>query len=452
MAPQWRPAAGLIAWSTPADWSSPFVERRTRFHPPLSSRIASLSSGLSSAHRSHSRRLHVRVSLALCAVALLLGSPPPGGLALSACSGLSRKCVLEATSMLSPASSCSALPPPPLCRSLAGVRSARFRSRGVMLRRAEAPRSLAGFVTSLATQPLRASPLVRVANAGRLAGAPLHSSHLQSSLRMQPLGMGLAGARPFPRFACSAQRSFAFFQPPQNASREGSDESTGGGLAPLPRECAARGHGLVQPFEQTQGTRMQATSLKALGDDAFSSGASSSAPASGRSGGPLRHAELCLNRVTLIGRLGTMPEIRQMSNGEKFAWFSMATSVNWIDKATGDAQSRTEWHRIVIYDDALVDLVDKYLHTGRRVFVEGKLQTRRWTGADGVDRYSTSVVVSRAQGELIILDAPSSSSHAHSCSSAARQQTSTSDWADDGGEASHRDGAGSTSGLFDSGG
>ncbi|PHJ23945.1 single-strand binding protein [Cystoisospora suis] len=145
--------------------------------------------------------------------------------------------------------------------------------------------------------------------------------------------------------------------------------------------------------------------MSTVGSRPFSSSLSQTARGGG---GLLRNMEMSLNRVTLIGRLGAEPEIRQMTNGEKFAWFSMATSSHWIDKMSGDVQARTEWHRVVVYDESLVDVVDKYLHTGRRVFVEGKLQTRRWTGADGIERFSTSVVVSRYQGDLILLDSPSS--------------------------------------------
>ena len=112
-----------------------------------------------------------------------------------------------------------------------------------------------------------------------------------------------------------------------------------------------------------------------------------------------------VNKVILIGNLGKDPEIRQLQDGTKVAQFSIATSETWKDKMTGERRERTEWHRIVIFNDRLADIVERYIKKGSKVYVEGQLQTRKWTDpATNTDRYTTEVVLSRFRGELTMLD------------------------------------------------
>lgn len=112
-----------------------------------------------------------------------------------------------------------------------------------------------------------------------------------------------------------------------------------------------------------------------------------------------------LNRVTLVGNLGSDPEISTMQSGGKVANLRVATSEVWKDKATGEKRESTEWHRIVIFGDGFIDaVVAPMLKKGSRVFVEGMLKTRKWQAQDGSDRYSTEVHLSPFRGQLIPLD------------------------------------------------
>lgn len=111
-----------------------------------------------------------------------------------------------------------------------------------------------------------------------------------------------------------------------------------------------------------------------------------------------------VNKVILVGNLGRDPEVRQTNSGQRVANFPLATSEQWTDRQTGDRRERTEWHRIVIFDDRLVDVCEKYLRKGSKIFIEGQLQTRKWQGQDGQDRYTTEVVLQRFRGELTMLD------------------------------------------------
>jgi single-strand DNA-binding protein len=111
-----------------------------------------------------------------------------------------------------------------------------------------------------------------------------------------------------------------------------------------------------------------------------------------------------LNKVQLIGHLGKDPEIRSFQNGGKAASFSLATSESWKDKETGERKERTEWHRISITNDGLVGVVEKYLKKGAKVYVEGQLETRKWTDKEGQERTSTEVVLRPYAGELLMLD------------------------------------------------
>ena len=111
-----------------------------------------------------------------------------------------------------------------------------------------------------------------------------------------------------------------------------------------------------------------------------------------------------LNKVMLIGNLGADPEVRTFQNGGKVCNLRIATSENWKDKNTGERQERTEWHTVAIFSEGLVSVVENYLRKGSKVFVEGKLQTRKWQDQQGNDRYSTEVVLRGFDGTLTMLD------------------------------------------------
>lgn len=111
-----------------------------------------------------------------------------------------------------------------------------------------------------------------------------------------------------------------------------------------------------------------------------------------------------VNKVILVGNLGRDPEIRSTQDGTRVANLSVATSESWRDKASGERKERTEWHRVVIFNDRLVEVVEKYLKKGSKVYLEGALQTRKWTDNSGQERYSTEVVLQKFRGELTMLD------------------------------------------------
>lgn len=111
-----------------------------------------------------------------------------------------------------------------------------------------------------------------------------------------------------------------------------------------------------------------------------------------------------LNKVQLIGNLGRDPEIRNTQDGSKIATFSIATSERWRDKNTSEMRDKTEWHRIVVFNERLSDVCEKYLRKGTKVYVDGQLQTRKWTDNAGIEKYTTEVVLSRYRGELVMLD------------------------------------------------
>jgi single-strand DNA-binding protein len=111
-----------------------------------------------------------------------------------------------------------------------------------------------------------------------------------------------------------------------------------------------------------------------------------------------------VNKVILVGNLGRDPEVRSTQDGSKMANLSLATSESWKDKNSGERREKTEWHRVVIFNDRLVDVAEKYLKKGSKIYIEGQLQTRKWTDQSGQERYSTEVVVSRFRGELTMLD------------------------------------------------
>jgi single-strand DNA-binding protein len=111
-----------------------------------------------------------------------------------------------------------------------------------------------------------------------------------------------------------------------------------------------------------------------------------------------------VNKVILIGNLGRDPEIRSTQDGTRIGHLSVATSENWRDRASGERRERTEWHRVVIFNERLVDVVEKYLKKGAKVYLEGQLQTRKWTDQQGQDKYTTEVVLQRYRGEMTMLD------------------------------------------------
>jgi single-strand DNA-binding protein len=111
-----------------------------------------------------------------------------------------------------------------------------------------------------------------------------------------------------------------------------------------------------------------------------------------------------LNKVMLIGNLGADPEIRSFQNGGKVANLRIATSETWKDRQTGERKEKTEWHTVAIFTEGLVGVVERYLKKGSKVFVEGKLQTRKWQDQNGQDRYSTEIVIQGLGGTLTMLD------------------------------------------------
>ncbi len=111
-----------------------------------------------------------------------------------------------------------------------------------------------------------------------------------------------------------------------------------------------------------------------------------------------------VNKVILVGNLGKDPEVRRMTSGDPVVTLSIATSETWRDKASGEKKEKTEWHRVVIFNKNLADVAEKYLKKGAKVYVEGQLQTRKWTDKDGAEKYSTEVVLQNFRGELTMLD------------------------------------------------
>jgi single-strand DNA-binding protein len=111
-----------------------------------------------------------------------------------------------------------------------------------------------------------------------------------------------------------------------------------------------------------------------------------------------------VNKVILVGNVGKDPEIRATQSGGKIASFSLATSETWRDKMSGERKEKTEWHRIVVYSEALVKILESYVKKGSKLYVEGSLQTRKWTDNSGVERYSTEIVIQNFNGNFTILD------------------------------------------------
>ena len=111
-----------------------------------------------------------------------------------------------------------------------------------------------------------------------------------------------------------------------------------------------------------------------------------------------------VNKVILVGNLGRDPEVRSMQDGRNMVNMSVATSETWRDRQSGERKERTEWHRVVIFNERLAEIAEKYLKKGSKIYVEGALQTRKWTDNSGQERYTTEVVLQRFRGELTMLD------------------------------------------------
>jgi single-strand DNA-binding protein len=113
-----------------------------------------------------------------------------------------------------------------------------------------------------------------------------------------------------------------------------------------------------------------------------------------------------INKVILVGNLGRDPEIRRTQDGRPIANLRVATSETWRDKNSGEKRERTEWHTVVIFSEGLCRVAEQYLRKGSKVYLEGQLQTRKWQGQDGQDRYSTEVVLQNFNGTMVLLDRP----------------------------------------------
>jgi single-strand DNA-binding protein len=111
-----------------------------------------------------------------------------------------------------------------------------------------------------------------------------------------------------------------------------------------------------------------------------------------------------VNKVILVGNLGKDPEVRTLQSGTKIANLTVATSETWNDKASGERKEKTEWHRVVIYNERLADVAERFLRKGRKVYLEGALETRKYTDQSGQEKYTTEVVLKNFRGELVLLD------------------------------------------------
>src|SRR5580692_3870727 len=111
-----------------------------------------------------------------------------------------------------------------------------------------------------------------------------------------------------------------------------------------------------------------------------------------------------VNKVILVGNLGRDPEVRNTQDGGKIVNLAIATSETWNDKASGERKEKTEWHRVVIFNDRVADVAERFLKKGAKIYVEGSLQTRKWTDQSGQERYTTEVVIGRFNGQLTMLD------------------------------------------------
>ena len=111
-----------------------------------------------------------------------------------------------------------------------------------------------------------------------------------------------------------------------------------------------------------------------------------------------------VNKVILVGNVGKDPEIRSTQDGSKIVNLSLATSESWNDRASGERKERTEWHRVVVFNENIATTVEKYVRKGAKIYVEGQLQTRKWTDQSGVEKFSTEVVIGKFNGQMTMLD------------------------------------------------
>ncbi len=131
-----------------------------------------------------------------------------------------------------------------------------------------------------------------------------------------------------------------------------------------------------------------------------------------------------VNKVILVGNLGADPEVRRMNSGDAVVNLSVATSESWRDKNSGERRERTEWHRVVIFNENLAKVAENYLKKGAKVYVEGQLQTRKWTDQNGQDKYTTEIVLQRFRGDLQMLDSRGEGEGSYGGGGGGRQQVS----------------------------
>jgi single-strand DNA-binding protein len=138
-----------------------------------------------------------------------------------------------------------------------------------------------------------------------------------------------------------------------------------------------------------------------------------------------------VNKVILVGNLGKDPEVRSMNNGGEVVSFSLATSESWNDKASGERKDKTEWHNVVIFNENIGRVAKQYLKKGSTCYIEGQLQTRKWTDNDGRDRYTTEIVLQRFRGELTLLGGRGDGGGQNAGQSGSGQSGGGSNWGDD---------------------
>ncbi|MDR1488376.1 MAG: single-stranded DNA-binding protein [Holosporales bacterium] len=113
---------------------------------------------------------------------------------------------------------------------------------------------------------------------------------------------------------------------------------------------------------------------------------------------------MSLNKVSLIGNVGKDPDVRFLPDGSRVASFTLATGETWKDKTTGERKEKTEWHKIVAFNDRVAEIAEKYIRKGSKLYIEGQIQTRKWTDANGIEKYTTEIVVSRFKGDVLLMD------------------------------------------------
>lgn len=140
-----------------------------------------------------------------------------------------------------------------------------------------------------------------------------------------------------------------------------------------------------------------------------------------------------LNQVTLIGRLGADPDIRSTKDGKEVASFSLATSESWKDRTSGERKEKTEWHRIVVFNEGLVGIIKNYVKKGSKIYIEGSLQTRKWVDQGGQEKYTTEIVLQGFNANIILLDSKeqSGSSSVQAKSNDVKQSNDLNDYLDD---------------------